>query len=360
MAERNFDSWLAEIPESKAHQRAQRIRTYEHWLNFLGDKNEDWVLANKDSEDWGQHLCDFRDYLRKQPKQRGEGFFSDNTTKTLTAVIRSYLQHIGCKLVLTRRQKTHLTKVESLVSIDFPMNIRVKEKLLSVADPIEDYIISCGISFGLRIGDFLSLTRGRLEPLIEQDIPIPIGKVQTQKVGEPAFPFIGGDAKQSIERVLEYMDKMKRTDSNEPILKTDENGVNQILQDLFKKAGIKTGNYQVRFHILRKFLTDNLASVSSGDKWKRIVGKSAKSPYIANECREAFKRVMPLIDCDGARLRGGNQKVIENLRITIKQQEHEIIGLRTRLRELQNQVNAVSEFVGFPFDKPKKKPRSIS
>jgi uncharacterized coiled-coil protein SlyX len=327
MEKRNKDTWLEQIRSNKA----QSLRAYRYWERFLKPHDETWVLANKTSEDWGSHLVDFRDFLSRQPKQRGEGFLSDNTTKTLCNSIRAYLKHVGVTLQLTRSQKLALQKVESTPRIDFPMNIRIKEKLLSVANEVEDYIVSCGVSFGLRIGDFLTLTRGRLEPLLDNDIPIPIGKIQTEKVGEPAYPFISSDAKQSIIRMLKLMDSMKRTSPKELVLKKTENQINDILKELFKKAKIGIGDYTIRFHILRKFLSDNLSAVSSGDKWKRIVGKKAKSPYIANECKEAYKRVLPLIDCNGNRLRGNSH--IEALRITVKEQERQIVGLETRLKE---------------------------
>lgn len=329
--DRNHETWLAGMKNNK-----QYIRAYNYWLDFLEDKNEQWVLDNLTDEDWGQHLCDFRDFLGKIPKTRGEGFLSDNTTKTLVAAIRGYLKHIGAPLKLTKRQKEYLLKVESLVSLDFPFNLNVKGSLLGVSDPIEEYIVAVGVSFGLRIGDFLTITRGQLEPLLDQEPPITLGKLQTQKKGEPAYPFISGDAKQALERLLKLMDEMGRTDKDEPMLRKDANQVNKILQDLFKKANINTGSYTVRFHILRKFLSDNLATVSSSDKWKLIVGKSAKSPYIGSDCKEVFKRVIPLIDCNGERYRG-TDKQVETLMITIKQQEEEIIGLKTRLSMLQEQ-----------------------
>ena len=86
MQERNYESWVSEIPTSKPTQRAQRERAYRHWLEFLNPHNESWVLQNLETEDWAQHLCDFRDFLAKQPLQRGEGFLSDNTTKTLSLI----------------------------------------------------------------------------------------------------------------------------------------------------------------------------------------------------------------------------------------------------------------------------------
>ena len=341
MTKRNYESWISEIPETKPTQRAQRERAYRFWIEFLKPHNEEWILANLDSEDWAQHLCDYRDFLTKQPLQRGEGFLSDNTTKTLNGVIRGYLRHIGATLRFNRRQKLHLTKVEKKVRLDFPFNIRVKEKLISVSSPTEEYLVCCGVSFGLRIGDFLSLTRGQLEPLIDQDTPIPIGKIQTEKEGEPAYPFISGDAKQAIVRRLKEMDGLGKTDDSESMIDLNEQQVNETLQKLFEKAKINVGDYSVHFHILRIFLTDNLSSVSSGDKWKRIVGKASQSPYIKNDATEAYTRVMPLIDANGDRLRGSTEE-IENLRTTIHQQEKEIIGLQTRVRELQNGLSKTS------------------
>jgi len=196
------------------------------------------------------------------------------------------------------------------------------------------------VSFGLRIGDFLDLTRGQLEPLLDQDAPISIGKIQTQKMGEPAHPFISGDAKEAIKRLLHEMDSMKRTDATEKMLRKDEKQTNKILQDLFVKANINLGSFVVRFHILRKFLTDNLASVSSGDKWKRIVGKSAKSPYIANECVEAYKRVMPLIDANGARQT--KDEYIKILEQRLNEQSVEIKYLR---QELETSGDSIMKYI---------------
>jgi len=340
IAERNHKTWLEDHGHRKQYQRA-----YDYWTQFLDDKNENWVLENKDVEDWGQHLCDFRDFLARIPKTRGEGFLGDNTTKTLTAAIRGYLKYIGVPLKLDKRQKEALLKVESQVNIDFPFNINVKGSLLGVSDATEEYIVAVGVSFGLRINDFLTITRGQLEPLLNEEPPIPLGKLQTQKKGEPAYPFISGDAKQAIQRLLNEMDAMGRIDKNEPMLKKDCNQVNKILQELFQKANINTGSYTVRFHILRKFLSDNLATVSSSDKWKLIVGKSAKSPYIASDCKEVFKRAMPLIDCNGERFRG-TDKQVEALRIAVKQLEEENIGLRTRLQNLQEQTAQNSKAIG--------------
>jgi len=330
--ERTVESWFNEV---RGQQLKQRQRALDYWNKFLEPHNETWILENKSTEDWGQHLCDFRDYLSEQPLERGEGFLSSNTTKTLCGTIRGYLKHIGCIIKLDKRQKLHLSKVEELARFDFPFNIRIKEKLLSVADTIEEYIVSCGVSFGLRIGDFLSITRGQLEPLLNEEVPISIGKIQTEKVGEPAYPFISSDCQQAIQRRLREMDKLGKTNPKEPMLDLNEGQVNEALQDHFKKAEIGTGSYVVRFHILRKFLTDCLASVSSGDKWKRIVGKSAQSPYIADECREAYKRVLPLIDVNGNRIRGTDQ--------TVKELRSTIADLQTELTHKSNVINALEE-----------------
>ena len=90
------------------------------------------------------------------------------------------------------------------------------------------------------------------------------------------------------------MDREGRKDSDEPMLKlqTENLGheVNALLKDLFDEAQIPTGDYVVRFHILRKFLTDQLASVCVGDKWKHFVGKKTRSPYVSAEGREAYKK----------------------------------------------------------------------
>ena len=316
MEVRNHETWLDEY---KSGSRIQAVRAWTFWIRYMEDKNEDWILKNLNTEDWGTHLVNFRRWLEKQPKQRGGGTLSDNTTKSLAALIRGYFVHLGAPLRLSRKQRRELTKVESLAIRDFPFNINTKEGLMRVANEIEDYIVCAGISFGLRVGDFIKFNRGQLEPLLNQEPPIPIGEVGTKKRGVKAYPFIDRDAKEAIQKLLQVMDREGRTDADELMLKLGAknkgNEVNRILKNLFRKADIPTGNFVIRFHILRKFVTDQLASVCSSDKWKWFVGKKSTSPYVSREGREAYREVMKFtcIDHENIALPKDIQKLQEQM-----------------------------------------------
>ncbi len=343
LTERNHQSWLEGIGKSS---RRTYERAWEYWKEFLGDKDENWVLEHKVNEDWASHLVDFHRWLKKQPKSRGRGTLSDNAVKQISGIIRGYMRHVGLPLPLTRAQKDELTKVEALVYKDYIIDLKTKEDLLRKADPLEEYIVSAGSSFGLRISDFMEIRRGQLEPLLNKEIPIQLPKIQTKKKGEVAYPFIDGDAKQAIERLLKQMNKEGRTDPDEPMIKivdkreSPENAINRILQNLAEKAGISLGKYRIRFHCLRKFLTDKLAGVCAEDKWKWFVGKKTRgaSTYVSSEGRESYKEVMKFTQVDGSRARGIiDNKVLEK-QLKLRDEEisilkNEMVVLREKLEQ---------------------------
>lgn len=328
---RDHTTWLQQY---KGGSRTQAERAWQYWKQYMEDKDEQWILNNQHTEDWAQHLVNFRRWLSKKPKQRGRGTLSDNATKTMTALVRGYLQHIGASLSLSKTQKRELIKVESRPNIDYPLNLRVKEQLIRVADPVENYIVCAGVSFGLRISDFLRITRGMLEPLLDNEVPIQLPEMQTGKEGVPAYPFIDRDAYDAIKELLEIMNREGRTDSDELMFKlgTENPGheANAILKDLFDKAQIPTGDYVARFHILRKFLTDQLASVCVEDKWKHFVGKKTRSPYVSAEGIEAYKKVMQFTCVNGDRIRGPDAKV--------REMEQRLVELKGQMMTLESKM----------------------
>jgi len=153
------------------------------------------------------------------------------------------------------------------------------------------------------------------------------------------------------------MDRDGRTDSDEPMLKLQTANLgheaNGILKDLFSKAQIPTGDYVVRFHILRKFLTDQLASVCVEDKWKHFVGKKTRSPYVSAEGREAYKKVMQFTCVNGNRLRGRDVRldVVEQRLRTLQSQIASLTtenkGYREDLAQLKKQFQTLLEIVGY-------------
>jgi len=329
-ADRNHETWLKNF-------KGQTLRIYatawKYFTEFLGDKDEAWLLEHKD-EDWGSHLIEFHRFLKQKPKGKGKGLLSDNSCNLFANGIRSYFQHIGIGLGLDRTQKREISKVESMPMKDYPFDLATKAKLLAVATAKEEYILSTGISLGLRISDFMQLKRGQLEPLLDKEVPIPLGELITKKEGVKAYPFLDNDAVYAIRRYLSELDREGRKEPEEKMLLESEFQVNDLLEGLFKKANIPLGSYRVRFHILRKFISDSLASVSSGDKWKWFVGKSATSPYVSHEGREVYKNVLRLTQVNGsAKVKGIDQNQIDQLHQKLDDMNYEL-GRTSELLEL--------------------------
>jgi len=153
------------------------------------------------------------------------------------------------------------------------------------------------------------------------------------------------------------MDRGERTDSDEPMLKLQTENLgheaNAILKDLFDKAQIPTGDYVVRFHILRKFLTDQLASVCVEDKWKHFVGKKTRSPYVSAEGREAYKKVMQFTCVNGDRIRGQDARLgaveqrLQILQSQIASLTVENKGYKEDLAQLKKQFQTLLEIAGY-------------
>jgi hypothetical protein len=337
----DHSTWLAQY---KGGSLNQYRRTWQYFVKFLEEKDEQWIMQNKYTEDWGAHIVNFHRWLKRQPMQRGRGKMSDNTVKTLANSLRAYFVHIGAPLSLNKIQKEELVKVESTPRVDYPFNLNVKARLLVVADPLEEYVVCAGVSFGLRIGDFLKITRGMLEPLLDQEVPIKLPPIQTKKKGVKAYPFIDKDCLQAVKRLVKELDRKGKTRSDDRICSLTAFETNYLLKKLFERAGIETGEYSVRFHILRKFLTDMLASVCASDKWKHFVGKSASSPYVSSEGREAYKKVMEFTNVNGERVRS-NDVALTLMKNQIKDQKLEIEKLNKKF-EKQTQLNKQITKVG--------------
>jgi len=98
-------------------------------------------------------------------------------------------------------------------------------------------------------------------------------------------------------------------------------------------ACINTADCTVRFHILRKFLTDKLAGICAGDKWKCFVGKKTNTPYVGHEGKEAYKKVMEFTNVNGQKVRENNARV-ELLEREMRVLRGELIEVRNAIRQL--------------------------
>ncbi|MDH5684167.1 MAG: hypothetical protein OEZ20_06870 [candidate division WOR-3 bacterium] len=173
---------------------------------------------------------------------------------------------------------------------------REELKIMSeIGDLKTQYVVVAGKSFGLRVGDFLRLTRGDLEPYLDRPVPISIGEYATTKEKVKACPFIDADALPITRRMIRQMDIDERKAPTERILTLkSEIQLSNILKSAAAKAGIKPGNKIIRFHCLRKYLTDRLSSYMAESKWKQIVGKKVdEKAYVSPDLlRDDYARVM--------------------------------------------------------------------
>ena len=271
-----------------------------NWLLFLKftGMTGDQILADRQADNehrWERKVLQFKQWMLEQPKKRNPSEKQGiNTARTATSIARGFFAFHYKPLIYRRQERKELKKSYRKTE-DYLFSREDLKLMADVANLKEQYVVVAGKSFGLRASDFNNLSRGDLEPYINRDLPISIGKINTIKENVPAYPFIDSDAQPVIKLMLEQMTREERTNPTEKMLTYEySKELTQVLKRLVVRAGIVTGNKRVRFHCLRKFLIDNLSRFMSESKWKQIVGKviDEKAYVSPDSLQEDYKRAM--------------------------------------------------------------------
>jgi integrase len=244
-------------------------------VNMTGDEIlED--RANDTTYQWEKRVYDIKVKMEKE--------MSSSAAKNVGIAARSFFRYHRTPLEYRRQEKKRLNEA-TVQTEDYRFSIEDIRKMDAVADLTEKYVLRTGISIGLRDGDFSKLTRGDLEPYVDREPPVSIGKLNTGKENVPAFLFLTPDAIEVIKLKLKAMSAKGKTSPDKRIITFKKHSkTSQIVRDLVSRAGIVTGNKRVRFHCLRKFLIDRLSAFMSESKWKQIVGKKiSESAYVSVE-----------------------------------------------------------------------------
>jgi len=296
------ETWFNGLTESTR----KTYRSYWKMFTEYTKMNGDQLLADKKAEGNGKYkglLFQFREHLK------GKGL-SDHSARTACGCVRGFFGYHETPIILRRTERARLRRVRRK-RMDYKFNQENLSKIAMVSGLMEKYVVIVGKSLGLRASDFVKLTYGDFRALdLTQEPPVSMGELSTLKEGIPSFPLLDSDSVPIIQQVL---DSHPDAANNETILTIRKTELTVILQRLTRKANVQTGDKHVRFHCLRKFLTDRLSAVMSESKWKQIIGKKiSESEYVSEEfLREAYAKAMK------------NITVMNNARTSTKMEELE-------------------------------------
>ena len=285
------------LQSQKKETRRGYKAIWRKFLDFTG-MTGDQILADRKTDNehrWERKVLDFKRWMMESPKKRNLlQHQSSYSATSAVMIVRGFFAYYYVPLQYRRQEKKRLGE-RNRKTEDYHFTLEELKRMADCADLEDKYVVIAGKSFGLRAIDFINLKRGDLEPNIDREVPISIGSINTIKENVPAYPFIDSDAQPVIKNMLAWMTREGRTSSTDKMLKFRERELTSVLKRLAHKANINAGNKRIRFHCLRKFLSDRLASYMSESKWKQIVGKTIdEGAYIsADSLREDYKRAMP-------------------------------------------------------------------
>jgi hypothetical protein len=242
-----------------------------------------------------KHVLACKNWVVKQPyKTNPNKLYSDAHAKAVVTSARSFFAYYRMDLKFRRQETTKLAAAMP-VQEKYKFTLDDFRLMYAVADLDEKYVLCGGKTIMLRAEDFVMLTRGDFEPYVNREVPISIGEIPTGKEKIPAYPFIDLDAQPIIKLMLEKMTREGRLKPTDRMFTLHKRELTRTLKRLCDKAGINVGNKLVKFHCLRAFGCDKLASYMSESKWKQVVGKKIhESAYVsADELRKDFIRAMP-------------------------------------------------------------------
>ena len=283
-------------------QKKSTLFTYasywKYFLEFTGKTGTE-ILKERKKQLLSKDMQERRHYEHKllEFKQWLNGKMSLNGVRSCLAVVKSFFAFHFVDLRFRTEEKRKINE-RARKTEDYWLTLEDIEKMASVADIVEKYVLVCGKSFGLRASDFLRLKIGMFTSIdLDQEAPIYLGAFNTVKENVKAHLFLDTDSIPVVKAYLNYLKaKHGELDEEKPMLEMTIDNLSLILQRLAKKAGIKLGNKQLRFHCLRKFLYDSLTTVTAESHAKQIVGKAVpEQAYISpRNLRTIYKRVQPL------------------------------------------------------------------
>jgi len=271
---------------------------WKYFLKFAG-KNGSEILKERKTHLLSSDLSERRQYEKRllEFKQWLNGKMSTNGIRTALAVVKSFFSFHFVDLRFRTEEKRKINE-KARKNEDYWLTLEDIEKMASVGNIKQKYILVVGKSLGLRASDFLNLKIGLFTSVdLDSEPPIFLGKINTIKENVKAFPFLDVDSVKIVKDYLRYLKaKRGKLDNKEPMLKCTPNNLNLTLRSLAEKCGLKLGNKQLRFHCLRKFLYDSLTTVTAESHAKQIIGKSIpEQAYISpRNLRLIYKKVQPL------------------------------------------------------------------
>jgi len=259
---------------------------------------------------------------------------SDNTRKAYMLAVRSFFAYHRLDVKLTRQQRAKVSRKPKPKRKYYDFTLEDIKRMASVSKPKERYVLLVGKELGLRAIDFVNLKVGTFTAHLEEEVPISLGEVYTQKEGVNAKPFLGYDGKQAVEQWLTILKSKGKYNPDKPMLEVGENELTEMLKRLTKRANISVGNEKIRFHQLRVFLITRLSKVMETNRWKQVVGKEVpESAYVKPFLlKEDYQKVLPLITANTTasmpqreELQKINKRILEVERenITLKEQIEE-------------------------------------
>jgi hypothetical protein len=287
------DPVIREFLDSKKESTRKTYESnFRKVLEFTKGESGQSMLDNASL--WSKKIVAFQQWLK------GQGLTS---VEPMTGMLRGFFGFHDKQLNLSTATRRQLGDKGEREHEDYIFSQSDVKKMSDIANLEEKYVLLCGPSFGLRSEDFVKITYGKYRLALENaekeeiGVPIPLGKMRTEKENVDAYPFISSDALPIIQTLLETHKDAKDEDRVFTARKTQ---LTEIVQKLFKKAGLEAHGQHVRFHKLGKgYLFDRLLAVASDSKARQIVGDKVKgeiTPYIGEDSlRTVYERAMPSI-----------------------------------------------------------------
>lgn len=328
-----------------------------NFLEFMGLTDSEFVEGYKrakDRHEWARRMGFKAVAFYNHRIKKG---YATNTARAEVSTVRAFCRDNCTTLIVPRRKIAKARRAKG----EHEFTREELAKMFYVADVRDKAILSTAISLGYSIQDFSQLPRNLIESLVKKAIEEKMDFIgfdyERKKTHVEARSHLTPEARESLKAWFEYTDR-KRESQGKPksewVWCNGNNGhlsdqaLNDVIKSLIAKANITTTG-KIRFHLLRKFLTNALhdAGFSSWEV-KRIIAKeipTSDATYLQGLSRkvsEKFPQVYNYIRLTG---------YVNKNSLRVEELEQKMQQMEIGLEHLTQQNLALQQILQFAIPK---------